>query len=235
MMNKLNLIILVITVAVIICIGIYLYKNNKNNNMATKEAFYQASSQASTNPITIADMATTIADMATTIITPTVHEYAIFKMIGNIKEITNTVETPLYKDNSYIGTKYPSNYSSNENVIKISNGDGKIYLDSTKKYRLQISFNRQHSDTITKSTDLDLLINSYDILNTRIPAQSYGSTAYILRNGLNSINNLVTLNIFCIIHGVSYIIPLIRYRNNVTVNSNNITDTSTFILIETCD
>lgn len=218
MMNKLNLIILSITVVVIICIGIYLYKNNQVHT----EPFYQTSS----NPITIADMATTVMANPT-------HEYAVFKMIGSLISISNTNEIPLYNNNSYVaGGIYPSNViDSNTRSISISNDTGKIMLDTSKKYRIHLSFNRLHIKKISSSAELDLLINSFNSSNTRIPEQSYGNTAYIV----NETNKPVTINIYTIISNVSYIIPLIRYRNKASIDTSNLVDTSTYMLIETCN
>ena len=142
MMNKFNLIILSITVVVIICIGIYLYKNNQANT----EPFYQTSSQAPSNPITIADMETTVMAAPVT-------EYAVFKMIGMLKDINNTTEAPVYSINSF-NENYPTNII-NSNKISIDNNLGKISLDPTKKYKIYISFNRQHVNAIKKGTELD--------------------------------------------------------------------------------
>jgi hypothetical protein len=228
MMNKFNLIILVITVVVIICIGIYLYKNNsKNNNVAAKEAFYQASSQV--NPITIADMATTVmaADAP-------VHEYAIFKMIGKLNTITSNAEVPLYNSNKY-GDEYPSEVKSdttNSSSIKISNTEGKITLDPQKKYRISLSFNRVHYNSIIadiKTTTMDLVLNSYDDKDERIPAKSIANTATVTKGIIFT----TTLDIFTIITGVNYIIPLLRYRDKVTVLNSDVVDSSTYMLIET--
>lgn len=221
MMNNLNLIILGIIIVVIICIGIYLYKNNQVN----KEPFYQTS--GAVNPITIADMATSV--MAN----PTTHEYAVFKMIGSLNTISNTNEIPLYKSNMY-SMHYPSVAKSNGNIsINIDNNTGKITLSPTKKYRITLSFNRLHYGSVNKITNLDLLINSYNSSDTRIPDKSFANTALTSNNTINQFST--SLNIFTIITDVSYIIPLIRYRDAATANATKYVDSSTYMLIETVD
>ena len=115
-MNKLNLIILSITVVVIICIGIYLYKNDKNNQVNT-EPFYQATSQAAANPITIANMATSVFNPSMIQITfPST-------LTGNLNN------TPVVKFNSDM-TSYIKSSLSNVGINNINLS----YVSDSKSY-----------------------------------------------------------------------------------------------------
>lgn len=221
MMNNLNLIILGIIIVVIICIGIYLYKNNQVN----KEPFYQTS--GAVNPITIADMATSV--MANN--SPAPHEYAVFKMLGNLNAMTAGVETPLYKSSSY-ATKFPySTKGVTTTSIILDGNTGKIMLDAKKKYRIFLTFNRIHVDNISANSEMDLLINSLDSSGTRIPAQSISNTSYVANNN----ETTVTLNLYTIIYDVSSIQPIVRYRFATAPINNRVVDTSIYMLIETCN
>lgn len=137
MMNKLNLIILSITVVVIICIGIYLYKNNKNNQVNT-EPFYQTASQAAANPITIADMATKISEptqylnlvfpatlvgsmAGTPVITFGSANASVINGLSNINTIDISPPTATYVKNSNV-------YSGN--VPRLNEGSYMFLLDS---------------------------------------------------------------------------------------------------------
>lgn len=238
MMNISNLIIAGITFIIFVCAAIYLYNKNSNvsnanqivnNTNGTIEKFQVTSPQ---NPITIADMATSVMDNSVNT------EYSIFKMIGSLTDISGSKEYPLYSTNTYKGTNYPSK-NENSTSISIDNSIGRITLSPTKKYKIHFTFTKQHvkiigtQPTTSTYTDIDAIIYSYDNFNNILPSQTYSNTAQILKNASTSLaNSLVTLNIYAIISNVSYIIPVIRYRNNATLATSGITDTSSYMFIE---
>jgi hypothetical protein len=213
MMNKLNLIILSITVVVIICVGIYLYKNDKNNQVNT-EPFYQAASQA--NPITIADMATKISEP---ISEPTQYLNLVFPstLVGSM------VGTPVVKFDSAnanvinglsnintIGISPPkATYVSDSkiysgNVSRLNEGSYMFLLDSLidGTYQFNVTFTGQNQ-SIEPSISLSLFIeqlNSQSVPSTilaysRSSAPTGGGYGTCSLNLIKSITAIKPLNI----------------------------------------
>jgi hypothetical protein len=213
-MTQGQIIILSITIIVMICIVVYFFKKKEH-----QESFYQDSTALNIieNPIMVNNNKSYIISDK---------KYATYKIIGSLKTDTNVME--LYKLDSYVD-KWPTFINPNIPNIILDDLTGKINLNRELNYRILLTVNRQIK-SINIPSEIDILIECYD--NNQYK-KSYGNTTIVKKSSSTDTLNptMITVNVFCIVSGISYIIPKFRNRAGI-IYFSGYADTSSYIHIE---
>jgi hypothetical protein len=212
-MTQWKIIILAITVIIMICIINYFFKKGEKS-----EHFYQVSTSPNPvlNPIMVNNTNTNIEINSK------------YSATYNVYGFLPTANTPLelFKESNYQNLYGPEYL--NDTYININSTTGRISLNPLLRYYIYAMFNKKIT-TMAGGSVFNLMIDSYDSNDSIIQEQSFSNSG-IYNNYASSTN--LTINLFCCIQNVAYIVPKMSHSNAIT-SFPTYPDSQAYIFIKT--